>query len=95
MNSWKTGQSNLSQTATDATTKCAVCQHQKHQLRVRKSKLNNNKMLVCTSCFDKKYEPRWLVIVTAQTEGIAAVEEFVTNHRYYGDEIPAVDILPL
>jgi len=50
-------------------------------------------MLVCNDCFEKKYEPRWLVIVTAQDEGIDVVQEFLTNHRYYGSEIPAVDLL--
>jgi hypothetical protein len=50
-------------------------------------------MLVCNDCFDKKYEPRWLVIVTAQTNGIESVTEFLSNHRYYGAEIPAVDLL--
>lgn len=50
-------------------------------------------MFVCNSCFSAKYEPRWLVIITAQDEGLAAVEDYLLNHRYYGDEIPAADLI--
>jgi hypothetical protein len=73
--------------------KCAVCKKNKFQLRNRKSKLNGQTMFVCNDCFANKYEPRWLIIITAQDEGIESVQDFLVNHRYVGDEIPAVDLL--
>lgn len=93
MNSGKREQSTLMQTQTETGMTCASCQKHKYQLRARKSKLSGQKMLVCNDCFDKKYEPRWLVIVTAQDEGIETVQDYLVNRRYYGDEIPAVDLL--
>lgn len=72
--------------------KCAVCQKNKFQLRNRKSKLNGQPMFVCNTCFDAKYEPRWLVIITAQEDGIDSVQDFILNHKYHGVEIPAADL---
>lgn len=73
--------------------KCAVCQRNKHQLRNRKSKLNGQVMFVCNDCFAGKYEPRWLIIITAQDDGIQAVQDYLINRKYVGDEIPAVDLV--
>jgi hypothetical protein len=73
--------------------KCAVCQKNKFQLRNRKSKLNGQPMFVCNDCFTNKYEPRWLVIITAQDEGLSAVHDYLVNHKYVGTEIPAVDLV--
>lgn len=73
--------------------KCAVCQKNKHQLRARRSKLNQQTMFVCNTCFDRKLEPRWLIIVTGQDEGIDFVQEYLVKHRYVGDEITAVDLV--
>lgn len=87
----KRGPLTTNQTTTGA--KCAVCQKNKFQLRNRKSKLNGQPMFVCNDCFANKYEPRWLVIITAQDAGIAAVQDYLINHRYVGDEIPAVDLV--
>lgn len=73
--------------------KCASCAKLKHQLRVRKSKLSGNKMFVCNDCFENKYEPRWLIIVTGQSDGPASVRDFLLNRKYVGAEITAVDLL--
>jgi hypothetical protein len=70
-----------------------VCQKNKFQLRNRKSKLNGQPMFVCNDCFTNKYEPRWLIIITAQDEGIEAVQDYLLNRKYVGDEIPAVDLV--
>lgn len=73
--------------------KCAVCQKNKYQLRNRKSKLNGQMMFVCNDCFENKLEPRWLVIITAQMDGVQAVQDFLLNHKYVGPEIPAADLV--
>ena len=85
----KRGQLSTNQTGA----KCSVCQKNKFQLRNRKSKLSGQAMFVCNDCFANKYEPRWLVIITAQEDGILAVQDYLVNHRYVGAEIPAVDLV--
>ena len=72
--------------------KCAVCAKHKFELRVRKSKLDGHQMLVCNTCFAKKLEPRWLVILTAQSEGVSSVKDYLVKQQYYGPEIPAADL---
>ena len=73
---------------------CAVCKKHKHQLRARKSKLKANMtMAVCNDCFAGKYEPRWLVILIGQRDGLEAVQEYLIPKRYVGDEIPASDLV--
>lgn len=75
--------------------KCAVCAKNKLQLRNRKSRLSGQMMFVCNDCYDNKYEPRWLVIITAQDDerGPAAVRDYLINHKYVGPEIPASDLI--
>lgn len=73
---------------------CTVCQKHKNQLRPRKSKLNPGmQMYLCNECFANKYEPRWLVILVGQDEGATAVQEYLLNHKYVGEEIPAADLV--
>lgn len=73
---------------------CTVCQKHKFQLRTRKSKLNGMSMYLCNDCFTNKYEPRWLVIITAQdNKDDPAVRDCLLNHRYVGKEIPAADLV--
>lgn len=72
---------------------CAVCGKQKFQLKVRKSKLTGNPMLVCVPCFEGKYEPRWAIILVGLQDGLDSVDEFLVNHRYVGAEIPAIEFI--
>lgn len=72
---------------------CTVCQKHKYQLRPRKSKLNGMQMYLCNDCFEKKHEPRWLIIIIAQDDGPEAVRDYLLNKRYVGEDIPAVDLV--
>lgn len=80
-------------TMTTTGTKCAVCAKNKFQLRRRISKLSGQQMFVCNDCFDNKYEPRWLIIITGQADGIDAVSDYLLHHKYVGEEIPAADLV--
>lgn len=82
----------MNQTTSEAVA-CAVCRKHKFQLRTRRSKLSGKQMFVCNDCFSGKYEPRWLIIITGQTEGIEAVQEYLLGHKYVGAEITAVDLI--
>jgi hypothetical protein len=75
-------------------TKCAVCAKNKFQLRRRISKLSGQQMFVCNDCFENKYEPRWLIIITGQEEGgMEKIADYLLHHKYIGDEIPAADLV--
>ena len=74
--------------------KCTVCRKHRHELRTRKSKLMPSMQLfLCNECFTAKREPKFLVILIARKDGVGAVEEYITKHRYVGDEISALDLV--
>lgn len=86
------GTMNLTQTTNKVV--CAVCQKYKHQLRPRKSKLNPGmQMYLCNDCFNGKYEPRWLIILVGQSQGLDAVKNYLLNKQYVGAEILASDLI--
>lgn len=73
---------------------CTVCRKHKANLRPRKSKLMPNMpMFLCNDCFEKKYEPRFAVILKARTDGIASVRDYIRNHKYSGDKITAEELV--
>lgn len=91
MNYGKRGQLNTNQ---NEAAKCMICSVHKFQLHKRKSKLMPNlDMLVCTDCFNSKKEPRWLIILTAQSGGVSVVKKYLENQMYHGPEISALELL--
>lgn len=46
-------------------------------------------MFLCNECFEEKREPRFAVILVAREgkEGIAAVQDYIRKHRYFGEKI--------
>lgn len=78
--------------------KCTVCRKPKHTLRPRMSKLKPDmQMMLCAECFDEKREPRYLIVLIARDRrngGLAAVRDYIRQHRYYGDKITAEEITP-
>lgn len=73
---------------------CTVCRKQKFNLRPRKSKLlPTMPMFLCNECFENKREPRFLVIMVARKDGVVAVQEYIRQHRYYGDKITADELV--
>jgi len=79
---------------TTSNLRCTVCQKQKLQLRPRKSKLiAGMQMFLCNDCFTGKKEPRFAIIMVGRSQGLAAVEEYLKNHKYVGDEIMALDLV--
>ncbi len=67
---------------------CTVCTRPKNQLRPRKSKIiPDTTLLLCGECFEGKREPRWAIIMACMRYGYEAVEDYIVNHRYVGEEI--------
>jgi hypothetical protein len=79
----------MSQNETKAKdTQCMVCRRPRHTLRPRKSKLKPNTiLLLCNECFEAGREPRYLVVLMARKDGVAAVRDYIRGHKYYGDKI--------
>lgn len=74
--------------------RCTVCRAQKFELRPRKSRLMRElQMFLCNECFANKREPRFAIILVGQQAGLSAVDEYLRNRRYVGEEILARDLL--
>lgn len=73
---------------------CTSCQKPKSGLRKRKSKLLGTNLFLCSVCFDKKFEPRYAVIIRFQeTRDLVDIADYLRNHRYVGNEITALELL--
>ena len=74
--------------------RCNSCDRPKNELHPRKSILIKGITLyLCQNCIDAKYEPRWVIILSARQNGIASVREYIVKNRYVGDPIRAEDIV--
>lgn len=72
---------------------CYSCSKSKHKLNAKKSSLLPINLLMCESCINSKYEPRWVVILAGRSIGADHVREFVLKKRYIGNEISASELL--
>lgn len=74
---------------------CDSCQKQKFKLIPRKSTvLAGTQLYMCKMCIDKHFEPRWTIIIAAQTKGVTPMLlDYIRNHRYIGETITAKEIL--
>ena len=75
------------------TTTCQCCNMARAELRAYKSKLINMKLVMCNTCIDAKFEPRFVIILTARRHGIDAVKDYINKHKYVGAPIYATDIV--
>jgi len=50
-------------------------------------------LLLCDQCVSSGYEPRWVIILAGRQYGSELVKEYVLNHKYYGEEISATELL--
>lgn len=73
---------------------CYSCGKAKNSLSPKKSKLLNGiNLLLCNSCIDNKYEPRWIIILAGRKFGPTFVKEYIKNNRYIGKEISANELI--
>jgi hypothetical protein len=50
-------------------------------------------LLICETCIDSKFEPRWIIILAGRQMGSEYVREFVVKKKYIGNEISASELL--
>lgn len=74
---------------------CQSCGDQKMSLRkIKSSLIKTMELIMCASCINSKFEPRFIVILAARTGGNTDnVKRIIIDRRYLGAEIPASDIL--
>ena len=72
---------------------CYSCNKSKNELSVKKSSLLPINLLLCQSCSDSKFEPRWTIILAGRQNGSDYVKEFIIKRKYVGVEISASELL--
>jgi hypothetical protein len=49
--------------------------------------------MLCETCINNKFEPRWAIILAGRSNGSDSVREFILKKRYLGNEISASELL--
>ena len=74
--------------------KCYSCNKQKNEVHPKKSELLDGVIsLMCQTCIDAKYEPRWVIVLAARSKGADLVKDFIIKRRYVGPEIMGNELL--
>jgi hypothetical protein len=73
---------------------CYSCTSSKSKINAVDSRLLNGiKLLMCSTCIDKNYEPRWAIVISARHGGSEKIKDYVLNKRYIGEDIVASELL--
>jgi len=72
---------------------CYSCNKSKSKLNVKKSVLFDINLLMCESCIESGFEPRWVVILSGRQNGSESVKNIILKRKYLGDEISASELL--
>lgn len=73
---------------------CYSCSKSKFKISVKKSKLITGiNIMLCDQCIILAYEPRWIIILAGREFGSDKVKDYILNHKYYGEEISATELL--
>ena len=72
---------------------CYSCNKTKNKLNAKKSSLLPINLLMCETCINEKFEPRWVIILAGRQYGSEAVRDFVLKKKYVGPDIAASELL--
>jgi len=73
---------------------CYSCSKPKNELQPKKSAIMVGvQLLMCQSCIDAKFEPRWVIILAGRQNGPETVREYVIKHLYVGKPIMAEELI--
>lgn len=72
---------------------CYSCNKTKNKLNVRKSTLLPINLLMCETCINSKFEPRWVIILAGRQNNMEYVRDFILKRRYVGNEIIASELI--
>ena len=71
---------------------CYSCNKSKNKLNVKRSTLFPINLLMCETCINSKFEPRWAIILSGRQNGPDSVRELILKKRYVGNEISASEL---
>jgi hypothetical protein len=72
---------------------CYSCNKTKNKLNAKRSSLLPINLLMCETCMNAKFEPRWVVILAGRQNGLDFVKEFVVKKKYVGNDISASELI--
>lgn len=73
---------------------CNSCDQTKAKLYPRSSALLPGiRLYLCQSCIEKKYEPRWCIIMAGRTNGHEYVKDYILKERYIGNPIHFKEVI--
>lgn len=73
---------------------CYSCNKPKHNLKpINSTLLAGTTLLMCQTCIDNKFEPRWVIILAGRTMGVTSVRDFIVKRKYVGKEIFAEELI--
>ena len=72
---------------------CYSCNKTKNKLNAKKSSLLPINLLMCETCINEKFEPRWVIILAGRQYGSESVKDFVLKKKYVGQDISASELL--
>lgn len=74
---------------------CYSCGKQKNEISLRKSSLIAGvNLMMCATCIENKYEPRWVIILAGRQQGTQAIRDYIVKHRYIGKDILGSELIP-
>lgn len=74
--------------------KCYSCNKNKNELHPKKSDILNGVVsMMCQTCIDSKFEPRWVIVLGGRQRGADFVRDYIVKRRYIGDEILANELM--
>jgi len=75
-------------------TECGSCRKQKNQVFAKKSDIIKGvTVLVCQTCLDNNFEPRWAIVLGGRSHGFESVKQYIVKRKYVGPEITANELI--
>jgi NMD protein affecting ribosome stability and mRNA decay len=72
---------------------CYSCNKSKNNLVMRKSVLLPINLFICETCNVSKFEPRWVIILSARQNGLEHIKDYILKKKYIGKEIAATEVI--
>ena len=72
---------------------CYSCNKSKNNLVMRKSVLLPINLFICETCTVSKFEPRWVIILSARQNVLDNIKDYILKKKYIGKEIAATEVI--
>ena len=73
---------------------CYSCGKQKNELHPKKSDILDGVIsLMCQTCIDSRFEPRWVIVLGGRSKGADSVRDYIVKRRYLGKDILANELI--